>query len=404
MLIEIEDPQKATSRFQYPIIFAAGFRVFFLSTGIYACFSLLIWLLLHHGVWEIPLSYPPFLWHGHEMVFGFATAGLAGFLLTAVPNWTGAKHIIGPHLILLSGTWLLGRIAFIFAGILSPYIVLFCDLLFLPFFALAVFTPILQLKQTRNYIFFPILGIAWLGNLAFHLEAIGLVQYGLLGIQSGIYVLIGLIAIVGGRVIPSFTATFVRMQGRYGETTSYKLIEYAAFPVIVLALLSEIFLPYHWLGGIIFLFAAIVHAIRLSGWKTIEALKSPLLWVLHAGYFWLVFGLLLRGLACFLDFSPFAAHHALTIGATGMLLLGMMTRASLGHSGRSLNPPKLAVIGYGLIGFAALVRVMVQIFLPQLHYGMGVGLSGLLWILGFLAFTISYWDILAKPRIDGRPG
>lgn len=400
--IQIENGPTAANRQSGPLFFSAGFRPFFLLAGLDAALTIFVWLGFYSGFVGLKLPYSPALWHGHEMVFGFGAAAVAGFLLTAVPNWTGAR-ISGRPVMVLTLLWLAGRLAFWASGLLPGLVVAVVDLAFLPALAVVLARPLIAAGKVRNLIFVPILGLYTLANLLIHVEAMGVAATGSIGLYLAIYLLALKITIIGGRIIPSFTATALRMSGTPVEAKSHGWIEKILPFAMIAAAVADSLIPGP-LAAAVLLAVAAMQAVRLSGWHGLRTLNVPLLWVLHAGYAWLVIGLALRGLAMLVPAVPAtAALHAITVGAIGMMVLGVMSRAALGHSGRPLVPAKATIAAYWLIGLAALVRVFMPILLPGL-YSLSIDASGLLWSAGFLIYSIVYWPVCTKPRADGRAG
>lgn len=382
-----------------PIFFAAGFRPFFLSAGLLAALMLPLWLAVFVGGVDLGLPYPAAVWHGHEMVFGFAAAAVGGFLLTAVPNWTNTHHVSGRPLMVLYAAWAAGRVAMLLGGVLPPLVVAAIDLLYLPLLAALMAGPLIRAGKWRNIAFVPILVAFSLTNLAVHLDiAFGLGD-GLGAIYIGITLLLVMIAIVGGRIVPSFTQNWLRMQGQAVELAPIGWIEKGGAAVsIALGGLLAAFAPGSVAAGVVLLAAAGIHLARLGRWHGLKVLRSPILWVLHLGYLWMVVGLALLGLSSFSDLPASAALHALTAGAISTMVLGVMSRAALGHSGRSLELSPLTVAAYVLLSVGAALRVAGFDHIGMTHAG------GALWSLAWVLFVVVYWPIVTRPRADGRPG
>lgn len=387
-----------------PVFFAAGFRPFFLFTAVQALASLPLWLAVYAGGLDLRLPFSATLWHGHEMVFGFAGAAIAGFLLTAVPNWTNTHHVSGRPLMALFVLWLAGRVAFTLAGFLPAALVAVLDLAFMPYLAWLVGKPLIAAGKWRNIAFVPILTLFTLCNLAVHLQAGLAWGDAMAGVYMALTLVLVLITIVGGRIVPSFTQNWLRMQGRPVEVTPLAWVEKGgAVGSVVAGMAAAVLMPSSTVAGGLLLLAAAVHGLRLSRWHGAATLKSPILWVLHLGYLWLVVGLTLFGLSCFVDFLPTtAALHALTAGCVGTMVLAVMSRAALGHSGRPLTVSAPVVAAYVLLSLGTALRVAAP-----LAGGAQMGLThagGSLWALGWLLFVVVYLPILVRPRADGRPG
>ena len=386
------------------VLFAAGFRPFFLLAGIQAAVGLAMWMVLYQGWGGLGLTFDPVLWHGHEMVYGFATAALAGFLLTAVPNWTGATYLKGQPVAALTLVWLAGRVAFWLAGMLPPALVAAADLAFLPLLVAVLAPALVAAAKPRNLVFLPVLLLLWAGDGLVHIDLLGWGATGRTGLLLGIYVLLLMISVVGGRIIPAFTDTGLRQRGSAAQARSCRPLEMAAVASTALVGLAEVLWPGSPLIGPLALAAAAIHLVRLAGWRGMEVLHAPLLWVLHAGYLWLVIGLALRGLAAFGVMPANAALHAFTAGAIGTMVMGVMTRAALGHSGRPLRLPAAIVAAYLLVVLSALLRVFLPVLAPGLDSGLSAGLAGIAWMAGWSLYVVVYLPVCVLPRADGRPG
>lgn len=382
------------------VLFALGFRPFFLFAGAFALLAMGIWVPIFFNALTLPTYYGELGWHSHEMIFGYSGAVVAGFLLTAVRNWTNSPTPAGGSLAVITILWLLGRILPLFPILLPGWLIALVDLGFFPMLIVGIGIPLLRSGGTRNLIFLPLVGAFVGANLLVHLEVLGLAEnIAHRGIFLGLNLLILLIVIMGGRVIPFFTER--ALQG--ASPKRHWAIEQLA-PISVLAfIVAEFIAPNSRATGIFAALAAIVNGIRLSGWYTNRFWAVPLLWVLHLGYGWIVVGFVLKALAAFGFISPQFTIHAFTVGAIGVLTLGMMARVSLGHTGRPLKATAATTVAFVLINLAALLRGLLPVFLPQMLLDF-VELSGALWIGAFLIFIVVYVPILTAPRIDGRPG
>ena len=387
-------------------LFSAGFRVFFLAGGLFAVLAMIVWegwLAIHAAggmVSDMPFVMAPHLWHAHEMVFGYGSAVVAGFLLTAAPNWTGSKLGSVPFFAVLSGLWLLGRMAMFWSGALPEWGVALCDLAFLPVLAGRILHLLLKRPKPQQLILFLVIMLYWAGNLMVHLEWIGVIDDGVWsGLRAGLVSLSGLILILGGRVTPAFTRNAMIRSGR--EEGLPRDFDWLARPAIVMALL----LPVGLLLGVpeqiwaaVLVMAGGLGIARLTGWRGRWTLGQPILWTLHLSYFTNAFGLVLLGFAAIGIGSEVAALHVLAIGGVGGMTLSIMTRAALGHTGRALEVRGEVVLAYALIPIAAFAR-FVGSALPDLYYT-GVLLSGGLWILAFTLFTVAYLPVLLGPRVS----
>lgn len=389
---------------QGPVFLAAGFRPFFLFAGILAALMLPLWLAAYSGLLSVGPNWAPVLWHSHAMVFGFGGAAVGGFLLTAVPSWTNTPYVSGRPLGVLFGLWLAGRIAIALAGVLPPVLVAALDLGYLPLLAVMLAKPLIQAGKWRNIVFLPILAALWLCGLCAHIEALTGRELGMKGVTLGIFLLLVMIAIVGGRIIPSFTQNWLRMQGRPVDLHPVNWIETGGGAVVVvLAGLAQTFLPSSPLAGVLLLVAAGVHGLRLAGWHGLKTLSNPVLGILHVGYAWMVIGFVLLGLTAFVPaLPPSAALHALTAGAVATMIIAVMSRAALGHSGRPLVVSKATIAAYGLISVGTALRVPAPLFPDAMLLLTMAG--GIAWALGWVLFVVVYFPVCTKPRADGRPG
>ncbi len=400
MSIQLEEPNTAR---EGVVLLRAGFRPFFLLTALWAAFSIPLWLVVLSSSSAIGLEYPAYFWHAHEMVFGFAGAALAGFLLTAVPNWTGAKPVAGLPLLALVLVWLAARALLLFWPAVPGWWAVLPDLAFFPILGALLARPLILAGKPRNMVFLVILSVLTLASLLVHLEVIEGLATGRSGLMLGVYLFALMIAIIGGRIVPAFTQNGLRMAGIAVEITPLSWLEKAAPLSVAAAGIAQALQPDGMAPALLSLLAGALNLLRLSRWKGAKTLGHPILWVLHAGYGWLGLGLVLHGLAGLTGlFAPSAALHALTAGAFGTMILGVGSRAALGHSGRPLVLAKATVLAYGLVILAGVARVAPAVLgvdgLWSLH------LSGALWSLGWLVFGITYWPILTRPRLDGRPG
>jgi uncharacterized protein involved in response to NO len=378
--------------------FALGFRPFFLAAGIYAVLLMALWLLVLRGGLDIR-EMSPLIWHGHEMLFGFTVAVIAGFLLTAAQNWTGIRSPSGPSLIALFLLWLAGRLCFLLPG-LPAALVAGVDLLFLPVLALTLAWPILKARQLKNAPF-PLMLLVLAGaNLLVHLEASGrLAAHPGLGLHLAVYGVVTMIVVMGGRVIPSFTDNKLRTRAR-----RWKAIEWLVPVATIGALLAALIAPHSLATVALAALAAGIHGIRLAGWYTRKIWSVPLLWILHLGYAWIVLGFaLLAAAAGGAGVAPTSALHAFTAGGIGVLTLGMMARVSLGHTGRMLESAPLMSLAFVAVNLAALIRVGVPLFFPA-AYAQGMAAAGLMWMAAFGLFAVIYTPILLRARVDGKPG
>jgi uncharacterized protein involved in response to NO len=361
-------------------LLALGFRPLYLLAGAYAALSVPLWALQFSGV----LPGANLLWHAHEMLFGYAFAVIAGFLLTAVRAWTGRPTPMGLALGSIAFLWLAARVVAFQSLLLSSVI----DLLFALGVAWGIGRPIVE-SGNRNWFF--ILFVLALGAASVAFQA-----YPQVALAAGLDVVLLVIAIMGGRVIPGFTNNAVPGAG----ARRHPWVEQGALATVVLILALDLLVLPVWPVAFA---AAAIHAARLALWAPLATRGRPILWILHLSYAWVVVHLFLRGLAG-LDLVPAAlATHALTVGVIGGLTLGMMTRTSRGHTARPLQVGAWETAAYALVHLAAFVRVVVPLAFPQAYLTLVVS-SGVLWSAAFAIFTVVYIPILTRPRLDGQPG
>ncbi len=374
-----------------------GFRPFYLFAGIFAALSVPLWAARFAGWLGEWVYASESSWHAHEMIFGYAFAVIVGFLFTAVRNWTGRPTPAGPALGAIAALWLCGRIL-----ALTPWTSLAgaADIAFAAAAAIGIGVPLVASGNRRNYFFIVLIALFGAANLAFHLakaSVIDLQPEYLIRLAQDLILLV--MSVMGGRVIPMFTANAVPGS----KPTRHALLERVALGCILAMIAADAFPASETIIAVIALLAALAHAARLALWQPWLTLGRPMLWILHASYGWVVIHLALRALAS-LDIVPGSlATHALTVGAVGGMTLGMMTRTARGHTGRALQAGLAETACYALVQLAAVVRVLVPIAVPAWSFS-AVTVSGLLWFAAFALFTIAYWPILTRPRADGKPG
>ncbi len=392
-----------------PTLFAAGFRVFFLLTALYGAVSVAAWGLMFQAGVATSGPLTSNLWHGHEMIFGFALGAIGGFLLTAVPNWTSTPPVSGWPLAILALLWLAGRGVFWLelGGMSQPLITALVDLSFLPALGLAVGQQILSARNKRNYIFLAFLTLIFLGNLLIHLDLLGVLPgVANKGLYLGLYVVLIIVVLISGRVVPAFTSGGLRMSGRSGEDVrTDPRVEKAVLVSVIIAMLAGLALGDGPLFGGLSLLAGGFLVLRMWHWKTWRILDIPLVWVLHLGHGWLAAGFLIIGLAELTGALPLTSStHALTAGAIGTMILAVASRASLGHSGREMKAPRFMPWAYLLVSLGALIRVLAPLFQEWVDYGTAIAASGVVWALAYAIFVAIYLPVWISPRADGRPG
>jgi uncharacterized protein involved in response to NO len=381
-----------------PAVLSAGFRPFFLLSGLWAAVAIPLWLALFRGELNLPTALSPAIWHVHEMVYGFGAATVAGFLLTAIPNWTGRMPLQGGPLAVLTVLWALGRFALLFSERISASLAMALDLAFPAAFLVVVAREIVAGRNWRNLPMLAALALLLTGNALVHLEAIGAAETALLGSRLGIATLLMLITLVGGRIIPSFTTNWLAKQRPdVPAPAGFDAVDRAVLALAAVTLAVWVAVPDAALSSWIDLAAGAGVAVRLIRWRGYAAYREPLLWILHLGYGWLAVGFLLLGLNGLLPLVPqTAALHALTAGAIGTMTLAVMTRASLGHTGRPLTAGGGTTAVYILVTAAAALRVLAG--LPGMPYMPMLALAGAAWSGAFGLFVVLYARPLTRPR------
>ncbi|MBS0639361.1 MAG: NnrS family protein [Acetobacteraceae bacterium] len=384
-----------------PALLSAGFRPFFLLSAVWSAGAVVLWLLLLDGLTGLPTAMPPVLWHAHEMVFGYGAATVAGFLLTAVPNWTGRMPLQGLPLGILVSLWLAGRLAMLIAGggALSAAV----DLAFPTVFLLALAREIVAGRNWRNLPVLGALGMLLLANLLMHLGTMGSQALALTGAHLGVATLLALITLIGGRIIPSFTRNWLVKRHPQGLLPApFGAVDKAALASTVAALLLWTAAPDMLATAGLLVVAGCANLVRLFRWRGLATVSEPLLAVLHLGYAWVAVGLVLLGVSRWLPgLPPTAALHALTVGAIGTMTLAVMARASLGHTGQALTAGPGCVAVFALVTMAGVLRLAAP--LDMAAYQVLLILSGLAWSSGFGLFAFLFTPLLAKPRQRQAP-
>ena len=377
-----------------------AFRPFFLLNGLFAIATISVWLMALHGIGLAPIPATMLYWHGHEMVVGFGMAAMAGFVLTAVATWTDRPPLQGKLLGILVCSWLLGRLAMMAATQLPYWLLASVDTFFPFLLAFLVGREVVGGNSRRNY---PIVGIALILailNLLYHLGVMRIMPgMDRLSLYLMIHLILLMITVIAGRIIPNFTANWLRARGHERLPENHPLSDGITIAATLAAGVSVSLTPLGPVTGILALVAALSHAVRLARWRGLATTSEPLLFVLHVAYLWLPVGYTLMALAAFgLVFPATAALHALTMGAIGNMILAVTSRVALAHTGRSLHAPRIIVISYAILNAAVVARV-----LGPLNSGLYVemiDLSAFGWIVTFAIFTGVFWPILTRPRVD----
>jgi uncharacterized protein involved in response to NO len=395
-------PSKATvsrSKQAKPIaLWQLGFRPFYLMASLFAALSIPLWVLQYAGALPAPYVNGP-LWHGYEMLVGYTTAVITGFLFTAVRNWSGQPTPTGLLLAAFALLWLLGRMMVFVPYPLAAMIV---NAAFPLAVAVGIAIPLVRATNRRNYFVVVLLVALSLASLLFQAGSRGMIALPpLLMLQAGLDGVLLLITVIAGRVVPMFSNNGVPGM----KATSIPLLEKLAIGTVAALLMTDLLQPPPAVLAALAVVAAVVHAARLLLWQPWRTLAKPLVWILHFAYLWVVIYLLLRGLAAF-DMVPVSlALHGLTIGVIGSATIGMMARTSLGHTGRPLSTGWLELACFLLVQCAAISRVAgSMLFTDATAYRWSVILAGACWSAAFLLFTAGYWPIWSRPRLDGKPG
>jgi uncharacterized protein involved in response to NO len=381
-----------------PAILTFGFRPFFFGAAVWAMLAMALWVPMLSGQLTLPTAFDPVSWHAHEFLFGYLGAVVAGFLLTAVPNWTGRLPIVGWRLGMLAGLWLAGRVAVAVSGGMPALLVAVADLAFPVVFALLIAREIVAGKNWRNLIVLAMLGVFIIGNALFHWEAAegdyAAHGYGLrLGLGAGIM----MIAFIGGRVVPSFTRNWlVKRRSTALPVSPMQSFDKAALAALLVALVLWVVLPLGTLTGLALALAGVLHALRLARWAGHRTLAEPLVTVLHAGYAFVPLGALALAAEILVPgaFGMAGAQHFWMAGAIGLMTLAVMTRATLGHTGQALTAGAGTVAIYLALVLSVFTRVAGGV-VPEVSGPLHT-VAGLSWIVAFGGFAVIYGALLLR--------
>ena len=391
--------EERVRRLRQPAVLTYAFRPMFLAAGTWAIVAIAVWLAMFLGYLQLPTRFDPLAWHIHEMLFGFVMAAVGGFLLTAIPTWTGRLPVRGRALALLVGLWLLGRIACLISADLPAWLAVVADLSF-PVVLLAVAArEIIIGRSWRNLPMTVLLAVFIIADLLMHLESLGMPAPSGLGWRLGLAAPILLISVVGGRIIPNFTRNWLIKRNRARLPAAHSAVDRMAVGLLCAGLIIWAVLPNFRAAGMILVIAAIVNAWRLARWVGGSTWAEPLLFILHLGYAWVVIGIALLGFSILDAGVPVAsAIHALTAGAIGTMILAVMPRVTLGHTGRDLTANRATVSIFVLISAAAITRVAAS-WNPD-DMMILLALSAVSWIAAFGLFEIVYGPILVGCRAN----
>lgn len=401
-LIPIAEPGSTAAAVEpslhgWPVL-RLGFRPFYLGAAVLACVSLPVWVGLFLGHMRLDLPLPALWWHAHEMLFGFAAAVIAGFLLTAVRAWTGLRTPRGPLLGVLVALWLVARVL----ALTGPYVwFAVVDVLLLPLVGVLLLRVLYQAGNDRNMPLIGIMLLMTLANAVFHAAAQDWVpaDWAMRALYAQLSLILMVISVVAGRVVPLFTRNVTPGL----KNTVPRKYELTLLAVTAVSLAAWVLQLPAGLTAALALVAGVLHARRLWLWRPLVTLKRPILWVLHFSYAWMPIGFVLLALTQFGWLGETLAVHAFAVGVIGGLIIGMMTRTARGHTGRPLQTSRLEVAAYVLVLLAAVLRVLVPALWPA-AYVRGVELSSVLWSLGFLLYLVQYGPWLLRTRLDGKDG
>lgn len=380
-----------------------GFRPFFLSAMVFSAIAMLAWLVVFGGYVKLPLAgLTDMAWHGHEMIYGYSMAVIAGFLLTAVRNWTGVDTLRGIPLFLLFLSWLAARLLLALGDPVWLYYAAAFDLLFNTGFLVAITIPVLR---TRSWAQLPVLlKVALMAgsNLLFYLGAGGVLDTGIsIGLFSGLYLVLALILMLSRRVLPFFIERGV---GYPVQLINRKWLDISSVVLFLAFWLADIFSPDSLPVSLLAIALLVLHVMRWTGWYTPGIWKKPLLWSLYLAYGSVIAGFALKAAVYFLNLSPYLALHAFAVGGIGLMTAGMMARVALGHTGRDImKPPAVVTPVFLLLVIAALARVALPL-VDIGQYRQWVVVSQGLWIAAYSLLAWYYLPVLTRPRIDGQDG
>lgn len=384
------------------LLLSYGFRPFFLAAAAYATLAMLLWLPLLFGKLPLPIAIPPRDWHIHEMVYGYAAAAIAGFLLTAIPNWTGRPPVSGGLLMTLILAWLGGRAAMATSALIGEFPAVLIDMLFLPLVAAVAAREIVSAGNRRNFKILAVLALLIGGNAVFHLEVM---QHGMAGYgqRIGLAAVVGLIVLIGGRIVPAFTRNALLRQGPGRLPHPFGGFDIAAIAAAVLALAAWTIAPDAGFTGVLAILAGLMQTVRLLRWAGDRCRGDWLALVLHLAYAFIPLGFLLLGAADLVGEPALsgAAAHAWGVGALGLMTLAVMSRATLGHTGRQLRASPGTIVVYLLVITAALARIGAAFpsgFDVTLLY-----VAAVAWVGAFAGFVVVYGPMMLGPRLNAGP-
>lgn len=379
-----------------------GFRPFFLGASLFAVVGISVWLPIFLGAMDLPLGLAARDWHIHEMVYGYAAAAIAGFLFTALPNWTGRAPVSGWLLLILAAAWLAGRVSLAASGLTGMELAAAVDLVFLVMVAAIAGREIVASGNRRNLKLLVVLGVLIAGNAVFHLEVLvdGVAFY---GSRIGLAAAVGLIVLIGGRIVPNFTRNALLRAGPGPLPAPFDRFDMLSMAATVAALVAWVVVPQDMATAAIAAVAGVLLAVRLARWVGYRALDDRLVLVLHVAYAFVPAGFLLIALSIVMPdvATPSAGAHAWGVGAIGLMTLAVMTRATLGHTGRQLVATPATVVVYGLVVFAAVARIGAAI--PSSADIVLLHVAACAWAAAFVGFAAVYGPMLLRPKVTAGP-
>ena len=398
-MLNIDQPARHTGI----AILNLGFRPFFAGAAVFSVLSMLVWTGIYILRWQWqPAGLPAATWHAHEMIYGYGMAVIAGFLLTAVKNWTGVQTLHGIPLLLLFLLWLTARLLLLAGGVGWLVWAALADGLFNVLLVLALAWPVFKVRQFKQFGILSKVILLMLANLLFYAGVLEIYPWGVqAGLYSGVYLILALIFVMSRRVLPFFIERGVDQPV---TLTNRVWLDGASLFLFLAFWIADIIEPdsllVAWLAGAL----CVLHAVRLAGWYAAGIWEKPLLWVLYLAYVAVAIGFALKVAVYVFSISPFLPLHAFTYGGVGLFTLGMMARVTLGHTGRNiLEPPAAVAWMFGLLAIGSVIRVVLPLF-DAAHYLLWMGVSQVLWMLAFSLFLWAFLPMLFRPRTDGQFG
>lgn len=374
-----------------------GFRPFFLGAALWACIAMVLWIGLLSGLWTFAIGYGGIAWHAHEFLFGYIAAVMTGFLLTAIPNWTGRLPLQGKPLLALFVLWLAGRVAMLTTDWIGTGAATIVDCAYLLTVTALISREIVAGGNWRNLRVAVLVAFTAIANIVFQAEV--LVHAGAnYGLRLGVAAIVALIMVVGGRVTPSFTSNWLTRQGSQTRPAALGRFDIGAIVLGAIALIAWIAAP-DWSGtAALLLVMAIAQAARLSRWTGARTWREPILFVLHLGYAFVPLGALVLSISILWPriMPTSGALHAWTTGAMGLMTLAIMTRATLGHTGRDVTSTPTTLAIYGAVLVAVLARIAAPL-LPAFYYQMLLT-AGVAWFSAFAIFVLTYGPMLVRAK------